>query len=163
MVPEQAVAHHVTSKGELDDLSGPSRSLPQERHDACLNAIKAGPRLAPAVEHGIAPIAHQTVGKSAVDAACAGRPLVTGRLMWKRAVHGQPPRQCTKVPHGNSRSRALVPASMARSVAWSVARSVARSVAWAGYGLDRSHTHRARWRPRQAGPGPCLVPSSPRV
>src|SRR5262245_7088203 len=93
MVLEQAVAHHVTSKGELDDLSAPSRSLPQERHDTCLDAIKAGPRLAPAVEHGIAPIAHQTVGKTAVDAACAGRPLVTGRLMWKRDVHGQPPHQ----------------------------------------------------------------------
>src|SRR5215468_1506686 len=128
MVLEQAVAHHVTSKGELDDLSAPSRSLPQERHDTCLDAIKAGPRLAPAVEHGIAPIAHQTVGKTAVDAACAGRPLVTGRLMWKRDVHGQPPRQCTKVPHSNSRSRALVPASMASSMPG----PMAWSMAWAG-------------------------------
>src|SRR3974390_112296 len=109
MVLEQAVAKHIPSKRELHDFPLPSRSLPHERHNARLNVIEAGPALTPAIEHGIARIAKRSVEKTAVEAASAGRPLVAGRLMWKRDAHGQSPRQCTIIPHCNSRSRALVP------------------------------------------------------
>src|SRR5262249_5378949 len=98
MVLKQAVAQHVTRKGELHDLPAASRRLPQKCHDASLNVIKAGPRLAPVIEHGFAPKAEQTTAKAAIDAAWCARSPAGGNLMGKRDTHVHPPRQCTQTP-----------------------------------------------------------------
>src|SRR5262249_10118550 len=129
----------------------------------CLNAIKAGPPLAPAVEHGIAPIAHQAVGKTAVDAARAGRPLVTGRLMWKRAVHGGPPHAPKSRTATPARGRWFPPLWPGLCPDLWPDLWPGLVMAWSGYGLGRSHTRPARWRPRQPEPGPARARPHPRA